>query len=730
MRFFDRRQLLKGGLSIGACSLFPDIPLALAFPWSPDPSSPPFDPKGFEEPLIHAPQEPARWPEFRQTLADWRHKTRWQLRYDESLYRQAAFQWVSTSFSCCFLMMNDLAFYDPAQNIYLVDSWLERGRQEFGGYDSVVLWHAYPRIGLDNRNQFDFYRDMPGGWGGLRRVSERFQRQGVRVYVDYNPWDTGTRREDLPDLDALARLVGELHVDGIFLDTMTRGAEDFRGKLDAVRPGVVLESEGALPLENLHNHHMSWAQWFKDQEVPGILRNKWIERHHMQHQIQRWNRDHSMEIQSAWMNGSGIMVWENVFGSWVGWNARDRSWLRLMLPVQRRFSTLFSSEEWTPLVDTLKPGIFASSWKGGRLQLWVLVNRRDEPVQGELLQVPGFAGASCYDLMQGKKISPSDTGSTWVLAGLIPPRGLGSFLMVSEQALGKDFAEFLAGQQKLWQRVSNSTDFPAMTTMLRPLISTRKYTKNDVPPAMVIVPETDFKYRVNFRIRECGFYESQPEDPVKWPLLHKPISFERTVHLATYAIDLTPVTNAQFAEFLRETNYRPTHPENFLKHWRNGRPPASKLDHPVVYVDLMDARSYAHWAGKRLLTEEEWQYAAQGPQMLHYPWGSEMQPSRCNGGETGDTTPVTAFPDGRSPFGCYDMCGNTWEWTESERRDDHTRFCMLRGGSYYQAKGSEWYMDGGPQPADFAAKFLLMCPGLDRCATIGFRCAADLESQA
>jgi len=147
----------------------------------------------------------------------------------------------------------------------------------------------------------------------------------------------------------------------------------------------------------------------------------------------------------------------------------------------------------------------------------------------------------------------------------------------------------------------------------------------------------------------------------------------------------------------------------------------------VVYVDLEDARAYARWAGKRLLTEEEWQYAAQGPAALKYPWGNEMLPGRCNDGSTTqDTTNVWAYPEGRSPFGCYDMCGNTWEWTESERSDGRTRFCIIRGGSYYKAHGSGWYTDGGPMPTHHAAKFLLIWPGLDRCATIGFRCAVDL----
>jgi formylglycine-generating enzyme required for sulfatase activity len=145
-----------------------------------------------------------------------------------------------------------------------------------------------------------------------------------------------------------------------------------------------------------------------------------------------------------------------------------------------------------------------------------------------------------------------------------------------------------------------------------------------------------------------------------------------------------------------------------------------------VYVDLNDARAYARWAGKRLPTEEEWQYAAEGLERRRYPWGSTLAPGVYNDGNHGGTTPVHAFPGGRSPFGCYDMCGNVWQWTESEYSDGRTRFCIVRGGSYYRAQGSDWYADSGPVACNFAAKFLLLSPGIDRCATIGFRCVLDL----
>ena len=86
---------------------------------------------------------------------------------------------------------------------------------------------------------------------------------------------------------------------------------------------------------------------------------------------------------------------------------------------------------------------------------------------------------------------------------------------------------------------------------------------------------------------------------------------------------------------------------------------------------------------------------------------------------------MKAFPARRSPFGAYDFCGNVWHWTESERTDGRTRFCILKGGSWFRAIGSHWYADGGPQPCRFSAKFLLTWAGLDRCSTIGFRCVQD-----
>jgi formylglycine-generating enzyme required for sulfatase activity len=688
----------------------------------------PLDWSALENPranVLAAPKDPKDWPAFRKALADWREATRAQLKYDDALYRRPDFAWVPSCFSCYFLMMNDELFYDPKTGRYTIDRLLDYLDNQFGGCDAIVLWHAYPRIGLDDRNQFDFYRDMPGGLAALKDLSRQFNARGVRVFVDYNPWDTGTRREGKADLDALADLVCAVDADGIFLDTMSKGAPAFRATLDAARPGVALEGEGALPVENIHDHHLSWAQGFRDGAVPGILRNKWFERRHLQHQIRRWDHDHTAEIQMAWMNGSGMMVWENVFGSWVGWCERDRAMIRSMLPIQRRYARLFGGERWTPLVPAEAEGVYASLWESEGLRLWTLVNRSDKPVEGALVKAPHAAGAAYYDLMAGTPAAATVQGDSAALAGRLDPRGLGAFVAGTDAALGKDFAEFLGAQRARRARAKAGTAFPAIEARLAPVAATQRVARDKLPEGMVEIPPAQVRMKVEFRSRECGFYESQ-STPSPAARLHRPAFFEREARLGRYAIDRTPVTNAQYAKFLQASGYRPPHPENFLKHWKDGKPAPGMEDHPVVYVSLEDARAYARWAGKRLPTEEEWQVAAQGNDGRTYPWGNEMKPGACNDGKTGTTTPVTAHPDGRSPFGCLDMCGNVWEWTESERSDGRTRFAILRGGSFYQAKGSHWYFDGGPRPCSFAAKMLLMGPGLDRCGTVGFRCAADV----
>lgn len=200
----------------------------------------------------------------------------------------------------------------------------------------------------------------------------------------------------------------------------------------------------------------------------------------------------------------------------------------------------------------------------------------------------------------------------------------------------------------------------------------------------------------------------------------------KMVTLPSYFIDKTEVTNKQFKQFLDGSGYKPQWPKNFLKHWENGTYPSGKANHPVVWVSIKDAQAYADWAGKRLPTEEEWQKAAQGDDNRDWPWGNIYDPKKANM-DSDDTKPVGSYPGGASPTGCLDMAGNVWEWTNSVQADGYHYFCWVRGGSYFFAKGSRWYMQGGPIANYQRAKYWLMTPALNRSSSIGFRCVKDIE---
>ena len=355
-------------------SLDPLVPRPIDLP-TPVPLEPEAELDGLDGAKIFAaPDDPADWPSWREALTRWRAEAAGRVEYDDSAYRAPEFAWTRGCFSVALMWLWDELLYDHAAGRFTPERFCAESEREFGGFDGIVLWHAYPVLGIDERNQFDFYRDVPG----IRELVGELQTRGLRVFVNYNPWDVGTRREPVADDVAVAQLVRELGADGVFLDTMKEAQPGLRAALDAVRPGIALEGESTLSLARICDHHLSWAQWFSDSEVPGVLRARWFEQRHMLHHTRRWNRDHLDELHSAWLNGVGVLVWENVFGTWVGWNERDKELLRGMLSVQRQQADLLATGEWTPLAaaspDTR---VVASRWSDGETTLWAVANRGD-----------------------------------------------------------------------------------------------------------------------------------------------------------------------------------------------------------------------------------------------------------------------------------------------------------------------------------------------------------------
>jgi formylglycine-generating enzyme required for sulfatase activity len=176
---------------------------------------------------------------------------------------------------------------------------------------------------------------------------------------------------------------------------------------------------------------------------------------------------------------------------------------------------------------------------------------------------------------------------------------------------------------------------------------------------------------------------------------------KRQIELPEYWIGRAPVTNAQFARFVRATNYKTTAEKegfggawtgsrwelvNGADWWHPGGPKTSidgKDDHPVVLVSWDDAQAFCDWAGLVLPSEEQWEKAARGTDGRLWPWGNEPPTDKhCNFNmNVKGTTPTGKYsPKGDSPYGCADMAGNVWETTGSWYKKNSMR--ALRGGSW------------------------------------------------
>lgn len=200
--------------------------------------------------------------------------------------------------------------------------------------------------------------------------------------------------------------------------------------------------------------------------------------------------------------------------------------------------------------------------------------------------------------------------------------------------------------------------------------------------------------------------------------------YERPAHKVTvksFFIDIYEVTNEEYEEFVKETNHLPP------PTWVNGMYRASTARKPVTGVKWDDARAYAQWAGKRLPTEEEWEFAARGTDGRLYPWGNDWDKGLANAdGASNHMADVGAFK-GISPFGAFDMAGNAWEWTDSKltpypggslTEKLSADLKVIRGGTYLSKPGeaTTTFRRGWRVSAE------------DDYSNTGFRCVKDIEN--
>jgi iron(II)-dependent oxidoreductase len=715
--------------------------------------------------------------------------------FNDSLYRKPDLQWIKKSYIMHLMMAWDKDYFDYTTGRFNWKKFQERGSKLYGGDDAICLWPTWPMLGLDQRNQFDMYRDLPGGLSVLRQLADSLRSRGTKFFVAYNPWDESTRSEG--HLQGLADLIRETSADGVVLDTKGESSKELQEAADAVKPGVIMYSEGmAVPkdMPGIISGRVHNALYYP----PMLNLNKFIRPDFAIFRVAEvFKEPIKREYAVAFFNGYGTEINQFAPGH-PEWEEEQYRFLGRTSRILRENNSAFTSPDWTPLVPSLRDSIWVNQWPARDISiytvfrpkktLYTMFSTKPEGYKGPLVEMDQEPGYHYVDLWHHEEILPvavnnklyaqvkleafngyelgtNNEGSVSCLARLPQllkvslhknhlnieaGKGTEIRLWMGNPVYGKEYQHFARGKLDLFlpdyigryegklviQLMDGDELADERIVDIKPgtprLITNVQYTATAVnkPPGMVQIPAGQFL----FKTTHGDAFIPYPDE-----------GEGQRMDMKAFWMDRTPVTNRQFREFVLATGYRPADTANFLKHWRNGNIPPGEENFPVVYVSYEDAQAYATWAGKRLPTEAEWQYAAQTAKGNEWPWRQVkpvvrkeqyvtetltvkviqgIKPSLANLGD-GNLYPVGKYPKGANPYGLLDLSGCVWQLTNDVYESGSYRYIMLKGGSYFKPSSSWWYVQGGPRELHYRQALLRVSQGFERNATTGFRCVKD-----
>lgn len=320
--------------------------------------------------------------------AFFRYKAHVRGEMDFSMYERDDLKWYRKALyhNLAFAYSKEIFNYETQR--FEVDRLLDEG-EEFGGYDILVLWFVYPRLGVDARKQWDFCRDIPGGLEGINQICRQAHARGVRVMLPYNPWDAGEEESLKDTLECIADLVEKTELDGIWFDTMDSVPGGCRERIESIRPGVICCLEVTPKIrETVEQITGSWNQRFC---MPEGHVFRYLFPEHAAPMTSRWRIGEKKDqlIKRAVFNGTGFAVWQDVFGAWLPFDERQRAdlkrWKKILLD---HFDTYFGKDN-MPLYPVLQESIYVNAFyrDDGKEEIYSVYNASAKTVTGDLFSV-------------------------------------------------------------------------------------------------------------------------------------------------------------------------------------------------------------------------------------------------------------------------------------------------------------------------------------------------------
>lgn len=311
---------------------------------------------------------------------------------DFTQYHRKDLQWIRDCTLTHFTYAFGKEFFDYDSRKADLTRLFKQG-EEFGGYDTIILWHEYPRLGVDARTQWNLFEEYPGGIQYLKDLIAQAHDRGVKVIIPFKPWDRSPEENDLQTTQRIANLMRELDADGIFFDTMNTVPAAFRAAIDAQRQGVVFMVESE-PCEQhaIESITCSWNQYHTEPSMPEANLLRFLFPEQTRFAIARWHTGKlkDMAIERAVFNGEGMVIWQDVFGCWIPYSETQKKkileWKRLL----GDYRDVFQSPDAIPLIRTEQSGLYANLFRQGDRAIMTLYNDGDAPVEGALIPAHGY----------------------------------------------------------------------------------------------------------------------------------------------------------------------------------------------------------------------------------------------------------------------------------------------------------------------------------------------------
>jgi formylglycine-generating enzyme required for sulfatase activity len=706
--------------------------------------------------------------------------------FDNNMFERKDLQWVRHAYVSTIIMNWSKEYYNYQDGKFHLNEYIAKGKSLYGGDDFIAIWPTWPTLGLDQRNQFDLFRDLPGGLQKIKSIGNELRSNGTKLFVCYNPWDESTRGEN--HFEGITNLIAGTLADGVVLDTKGESSKELQLAADKVKPGVIMYSEGmAVPkdMSGIVSGRVHNALYYP----PMLNLNKLIKPEFAIFRVAEiFKEPIQREFATAFFNGYGteLNIMEPGRPNWVD---EAYKYLGKTSRILRENTNSFTASEFRPLIETSTDHIWVNAWIDPEKTIYTIYSLIPEGYKDYLFKVHPKEEYHFVDLWHHRLLATKKVQEDWwieaetnafhkkylgtnnegevdciaqmqslimanrngdILNIYMPKKGTEIRVWAGVPSYDKKPLVLKIGACKLSliknfgtyegdfiiQLMDNGILLDETVVSLnaseaRRISSVEKTNfAKSIPVGMVIIPAGMFRYK-----------STHGDDFIPYPKQDEDSLFS----IPSFYMDKFPVTNEEFFQFIHSSGYQPTDTVNYLKHWTKRKVPVGLEKYPVINVSYEDAKAFAKWAGKRLPTELEWQYAAQTSEGNEWPWKQLIPVKRkeevitqtltvtsidgidstlCNIGN-GLLYPVGKYSKGANAFGLNDLTGCVWQLTNDVYQCGNYQYIMMKGGSYFKPSSSWWYVQSGPRELHYRQFLLRVSQGFERNATVGFRCVQD-----